>query len=52
MYGDYIIGANQAGECAHTLFNCIIVTEGTKINEQNKSIGKGPPYLKTEFEAI
>ena len=47
--GDYYIGANQA---ARSLFNCISVTDGIKTNEQNKSIGIGPLYLHTEFEAI
>ena len=47
--GDYYIGANQAGKRARSLFNCISVTDG---NEQNKSIGIGPLYLHTEFEAI
>ena len=50
--GDYYIGANQAGKRARSLFNCISVTDGMKINEQNKSIGIGPLYLHTEFEAI
>ena len=50
--GDYYIGANQAGKRALSLFNCISVTDGIKINEQNKSIGIGPLYLHTEFEAI
>ena len=36
---------------ARSLFNCISVTDGIKINEQNKSIGIGPLYLQTEFEA-
>ena len=49
---DYYIGANQAGKRARSLFNCISVTDGIKINEQNKSIGIGPLYLHTEFEAI
>ena len=49
--GDYNIGANQAGKRARSLFNCISVTDGIKINEQNKSIGIGPLYLQTEFEA-
>ena len=49
--GDYNIGANQAGKRACSLFNCISVTDGIKINEQNKSIGIGPLYLQTEFEA-
>ena len=44
--GDYNIGANQAGKRAHT------VTDGIKINEQNKSIGIGPLHLQTKFEAI
>ena len=47
--GDYYIGANQAGKRARSLFNCISVTDGIKINEQNKSIGIGPLYLHTEF---
>ena len=46
------IGANQAGKRACSLFNCISVTDGIKINEQNKSIGIGLLYLHTEFEAI
>ena len=50
--GDYYIGANQAGRRVRSLFNCISVTDGIKINEQNKSIGIGPLYLHTEFEAI
>ena len=37
--GNYYIGANQAGKRARSLFNCISVTDGIKINEQNKSIG-------------
>ena len=49
--GDYNIGANHAGKRARSLFNCISVTDGIKINEQNKSIGTGPLYLQTEFEA-
>ena len=42
----------SSGKTARSLFNCISVTDGTKINEQNKSIGIGPLYLHTEFEAI
>ena len=49
---DYNIGANEAGKRGHSLFNCISVTDDIKINEQNKSIGKGPLYLQTGFEAI
>ena len=30
--GDYYIGANQAGKRARSLFNCISVTDGIKIN--------------------
>ena len=52
MIWDYNIGANQAGNRARSLFNCISVTDGIKINEQSKSIGKGPLYIRTEFEAI
>ena len=47
-----IIGANRAGKSARSLFNCISVKDGIKINEQYKSIGIGPLYLQTEFEAI
>ena len=50
--GYYIIGANRAGKSARSLFNCITVTDCSKINEQNKSIGIGPLYVQTEFEAI
>ena len=50
--GSYIIGANRVGKSARSLFNCISITNCIKINEQNKSIGIGPLYLKTEFEAI
>ena len=46
-----IIGANRARKWARSLFNCISVTDGIKINEQNKSIGIEPLYLQTEFEA-
>ena len=49
--GDYNIGANQAGKRARSLFNCVSVTDGIKINEQKKSIDIGPLYLQTEFEA-
>ena len=38
-----------------TLFNCISVTDGIKINEQYKSIVIGPRlalYLRTKFEVI
>ena len=42
----------SSGKSGRTLFNCISVTDGIKINEQNKSIGIGPFYLQTEFEAI
>ena len=50
--GDYIFGTNRAGKSACSLFNCISVMDDIKINEQNKSIGIGPLYLQTEFEAI
>ena len=49
--GCYIIGANRAGKSARSLFNFISVTDDIKINEQYKSIGIGPLYLQTEFEA-
>ena len=48
---DYNTGVNQAGKCGHSLFNCISVMDGIKINEQNELIGKGPLYIHTEFEA-
>ena len=50
--GDYIIAAYRAGKNARSLFNYISVTDGIKINEQNKSIDIGPLYLQIEFEAI
>ena len=50
--GCYIIGANRAGKSARSLFNCISITDGIKINEENRSTGIGPLYLQTEFEAI
>ena len=50
--GCYIIGAKRAGKSARSLFNCISVTDGIKISEQYKSIGIGPLYLQTKFEAI
>ena len=40
--GGYIIGANRAGKSTRSLFNCISVTDDTKINEQNNPIAKGP----------
>ena len=40
-----IIGANRAGKSTRSLFNCISVMDGIKINEQYKSIGIGPLYL-------
>ena len=43
---------NQAGKRVRSLFICISVTDGIKINEQNKSIGIGPLHLQTEFEVI
>ena len=54
MYGEAVIISLQAGKHAHTLFNYmyIFITDGSKINKKNKSIGKGPLYLQTEFEAI
>ena len=47
--GDYNIGANLAGNRVRSLFNCISVTDGIKINE---SIGKGSLCIQTSFEAI
>ena len=48
----YIIGVNQAGKHASSLFNCISVTDDIKINEQNNPITNEPLYVQTEFEAI
>ena len=50
--GEYNTGAYQAGKSARSLFDCISVTDGIKINEQYKLIGTGPLYLQSEFEAI
>ena len=50
--GDYIIGMYRVEKVHIVLFKCISVTDGIKINKQNKSIGIGPLYLQTEFEAI
>ena len=47
----YIVGANQAGKRASSLFNCISVTDDIKINEQYKPIAKGPLYVQAEFGA-
>ena len=38
-------------EKVHVIY-CTTVTDGIKINEQYKSIGIGPLYQQTEFEAI
>ena len=43
---------DSSGKRVPTLRRCISVTDEIKINEQNKSIGIGPLYLQTEFEAI
>ena len=48
----YMIGVNQAGKRARSLFNCISVTDDIKINEQNNPIAKGPLYVQTEFGVI
>ena len=51
--GDYIFGTNEAGKRARTLFNCISIMDGRKINNQNNSpIAKGALYLQTKFEVI
>ena len=42
---------NWSGKLVPNLRRCISVTDDIKINEQNKSIGIGPLYLQTEFEA-
>ena len=36
----------SSGKSGRTLYECISVTDGIKINEQNKSIGIGPLYLQ------
>ena len=51
--GGYTSLARIEREKGHLVFfNCISVTDGIKINEQNKLIGIGPLYLQTEFEVI
>ena len=47
-----IIGGDRARKRARSLFNCISVTDGIKINEQNNPLAKGPLYVQTEFGAI
>ena len=47
-----IIGGNRARIRARSLFNCISVMDGIKINEQNNPIAKGPLYVQTKFGAI
>ena len=43
---------DSSGKRVPTLHRDISLTDHTKINEQNKSIGIGPLYLQTEFEVI
>ena len=40
------------GKFVPTLRCCILVTDGIKINEQEKLIVIGPLYLQTKFEVI
>ena len=47
-----IIGANQAGKHARSLFNCISVTGDMEINEQNNPIATGLLYVQPEFDAF
>ena len=49
MYGEagIITLARIKRENVHVVYSTVL-----KINEQNKSIGIGPLYLHTEFEAI
>ena len=47
-----IIGGNRARKRARSLFNCISVTDGIKISEQNNPIAKGTLYVQAEFGAI
>ena len=47
-----IIGANQAEKRAHSLLNCISVTDDTEINEQDKSITTGLIYVQPKFDAF
>ena len=47
-----IIGVIQAGKRAHSLFNCISVTDDIEINEQNKSIATGLLYAHSEFDVF
>ena len=51
MYGEAVI-VTLARIKQESLFNCISVTDGTKINEQKESIGKGLLYLQTKFEEV
>ena len=43
---------DSSGKHVPILRRCISIMDDIKINEQNKSIGIGPLYLQTEFEAI
>ena len=52
MWFAKIIGANQAGKRARSLFNCISVTDDIEINEQNKPIATGLLYVQPEFDAF
>ena len=52
-YREAGIWPNQAGNCGCSLFNCIFVTDGIKMNELTKWIGRyRPSLLQTEFEEI
>ena len=50
--GLHAIMMQSSGKCALTLHSCISVTDEAKLNELNTSIGTGPLYAHTEFEAI
>ena len=47
-----IIGANQTGKRARSLFDCISVTDDIEINEQNKQVATGLLYVQPEFDAF
>ena len=50
--GDYYIGANQAGKRAHSLFNCISVTDGIKfLYKYTRSLFAGTvPYIYKSYK--
>ena len=50
MYGEVVVislARIEREKCS--LFNCIALRDGIKINERYKSIGIGPVYLQTDM---